>query len=284
MITNAMIRKLAKPYTKRTMANEGPKVGKTVWSNSMILFWETPPAFVANHYAAEEKPQLDTITIPDDMPTLYPVEIRERDSISFPCVKLIDGNGHTHWLNGKLVSAALRQANRQAKHVTFAFCAAEAEGKTITGILVQLLDRPLALIGLLNEDYLGLDEHAPDWQLMNNDLPTIRQPAAPPEYIAPENVSQPRLCEEKAQYSTKEIHSGKFVMLCISCMVLDSYDPLKPYRGASITYTTERQRKAIDHYAKKLDITLAESRGEYTYNNSLITIRKSTAGRGTERT
>ena len=202
MITNAMIRKLAKPYTKRTIANEGPKIGKTVWSNGMILLWETPPDFVVNHYAAQETPILDTITIPDDMPTLYPVEIRSYEN--FPCVKLTDGNGRTHWLNGRLVSAALRQANRQAKHVTFAFCAAETQGKSVTGILAQLLDRPLALIGTLNEKYLGLDEHAPDWQLMNYDLPAPRQPAAPPEYIAPENVSQPRLCEQRAAYNPAE--------------------------------------------------------------------------------
>jgi len=194
-----MIRKLAKPYTKRTIANEGPKVGQTAWSNGMILFWETPPAHVANHYDAQETPILDTITIPDDMPTLYPVEIRSYEN--FPCVKLTDGNGRTYWLNGKLVSTALRQAKRQAKFVTFAFCTAEdAGGKSVTGILAQLLDRPLALIGTLNEKYLGLDEHAPDWQLMNPDLPTPRPLAAPmPEYNI-ENATQAQLLERKETY------------------------------------------------------------------------------------
>ena len=190
MLPNSMIRTLAKAYTKRTIANEGPKIGTTAWSNGVILFWETPPDFVAKHYAAEEAPYLDTITIPTDMPALWPVEIRDAEYLSFPCVKLTNGNGHNHWLNGRLLSAALGQANRQANQVTFAYYTAEINGKPTTGILAQLLDHPLALIGLLNEEYLGLNDHAPDWQLMNPDLPTPRQPAAPPEYIAPENATQ----------------------------------------------------------------------------------------------
>jgi len=190
MITNTMIRKLAKPYTKKTIAKEGAKVGKTAWANEVILFWEVPPDFVANHYAAQDKPQLDTITIPDDMPTLWPVEIRDSEYLSFPCVKLTDGNGQSHWLNGRLLSAAIGLAARQADHVTFAFYAAETDGKPVTGILARLLDRPIALIALLNEEYLGLNDHAPDWQLMNPDLPITRQPSAPPEYIAPENTTQ----------------------------------------------------------------------------------------------
>lgn len=191
MLPNRMITKLAKAYTKRTIANEGPQVAKTVWSNGHVLFWETPPDFVANHYAAQEKPALDKIIIPQNMPALYPVEIRSYEN--FPVVKLTDGNGSTHWLNGKYLSAAIKQAKRQAKNVTFTLCATEdSGGKSVTGILAQLLNRPLALIGLLREDYLHLEDKAPDWQTTNNDLP-MPVYAGRPEYINPDLVTQFRL-------------------------------------------------------------------------------------------
>lgn len=191
MIPNKMITKFAKAYTKRHIAKGGTKVAKTAWTNDHILFWESPPDFVANHYAAEETPRLDTITILDEMPPLWPVEIRYYDGHTFPYVKMTNSNGHTHWLNGKYVSAALKQAKRQAKNVTFAFCTTETESKSVTGILAQLLDCPLALIATLNEDSLGL-EKAPYWQLINNDLPMPIY-GGRPEYINPNLTIQFRL-------------------------------------------------------------------------------------------
>lgn len=59
------------------------------------------------------------------------------------------------------------------------------------------------------------------------------------------------------------IHSGKFVMLAISCILFDSLEPLKPYRNAIITCNTERQRKAIEHYAHRLGITLEDIPDEH---------------------
>lgn len=188
MITNQTITKLAKAYPKRTIANKGPKVGNETWSNGFILFWETPPDFVANHHDKREVPSLDDIEIPQDMPALYPVEIRFGESFNYPFVKMTNGNGHTHWLNGKYLSAAIKQAKRQAKNVSFAFCEPQGEEEGVTGILATLLDRPLAIIATLDEDQLGL-KNAPYWQLMNNDLP-MPVYAGRPEYINPDLITQ----------------------------------------------------------------------------------------------
>jgi len=191
MIPNKMITKLAKAYTKKTIAKEGLKVSKTAWSNGNILFWETPPDFVANHYAKSEVPSLDTITIPQDMPTMYPTEIRYHDASGFTLVKMTDGNGRTHWLDGHYVSAALQQAKRKAQNVSFAFCAADTEGKSVTGIIAQVLDHPIALISPMDETFLPL-ENAPDWQIINEDLP-MPVYHGQPEYIDPDLVTQFRL-------------------------------------------------------------------------------------------
>lgn len=55
----------------------------------------------------------------------------------------------------------------------------------------------------------------------------------------------------------KTIASGKFVMLCIDCILFDSYAPLHPYRNAIIISRTEKQIRAVEKYAEKLGIKLA---------------------------
>ena len=191
MIPNHMITHFAKPLSKRTIANQGALIATKVWSNGFILFWEIPPAYAANHYAAEQRPILDTITLPDQLPPLWPLEIRYHDSTGNLYVRFSNGNGRTHWLNGNYLSTALKQANRQANNVTFAWCTAQAEGKAITGIVALLLDRPLALLAPLEEEYCPFD-HAPDWQLLNEDIPTPFNPE-PPKHIDPKTVTQATL-------------------------------------------------------------------------------------------
>ena len=54
----------------------------------------------------------------------------------------------------------------------------------------------------------------------------------------------------------KTIHSGKFVMLCISCIALGTFTPMQPYKNSVVTWRTEKQRRDAERYAARLGITL----------------------------
>ena len=54
----------------------------------------------------------------------------------------------------------------------------------------------------------------------------------------------------------KRITAGKFVMLCLSGILLDDYAPLKPFRGALVVVTSERQRRQVEEYATRVGIEL----------------------------
>jgi len=131
------------------------------------------------------------------MPKLYPVEIRY--TLGFHLVKMSDGNGRTHWLDGRYLSSAVAQAKRKAHHMTFSFCAAKAQGKGVTGVLATILDQPVALIAPMNEEEIPL-KITPDWSLTNDYIPE------PISYDRPAYVEgdQPRLCESKYNYTPNE--------------------------------------------------------------------------------
>lgn len=57
----------------------------------------------------------------------------------------------------------------------------------------------------------------------------------------------------------RSIPAGKFIMLCLSCMCLDSYRPLFPYRGYRVVARTNLERYDIEKYAASVRIKLEEA-------------------------
>ena len=60
----------------------------------------------------------------------------------------------------------------------------------------------------------------------------------------------------KRHNTTQSIASGKFIMLCISCQLFNTLEPLRPYRNATIRCDNDRQLKEVEKYAKSIGIQL----------------------------
>jgi len=54
----------------------------------------------------------------------------------------------------------------------------------------------------------------------------------------------------------KSLSASKFIMACISCVLLDSWEPLKGFVGYAVTCRSESERRMVEEHARRLGIGL----------------------------
>lgn len=66
--------------------------------------------------------------------------------------------------------------------------------------------------------------------------------------------------KHRARYNagSRAITAGKFIMLCIDCILISSLDPLRPYKNAFIVTKNKKQDQDVHRYPKRLGITLGD--------------------------
>lgn len=54
----------------------------------------------------------------------------------------------------------------------------------------------------------------------------------------------------------KSLSASKFVMACISCVCLDSWEPLKVFVGYAVTCRSESEKRMVEEHSRRLGIGL----------------------------